>query len=299
MTDIGNSIRQRREELGYSVEEISEKTKISVVHLNAIERGDMDHFRNDLVFLRFYLKNLSSVLDMDLNEVLTQFNLTKDEFTNTLSLKKIQEKETSEANIAKNKSLSQSEYVYRNFKKKRFEVSFATLMVVIVLIVISLIIVFFTNVLPLLTKTPENIILNPVENVPGEVKPDPNPEPEPEPQPEPTVIIVTKTGLTDYAITDWVKGRQVKFVVKYNSSSMMKVLIDGVLTNNPTSRIYNYGETMEVIVDAAQNKTVTLSFGYIKYNTITVNDIAVPIDPTIAAAPRSFRVVFTFTGGAS
>lgn len=299
MTEIGNSIRLKRQELGFTLEEICEKTKISVVQLNAIENGDMDHFKHDMIFLRFYLKNICTVLDLDYDEVLHQFNISKDQFSNTMSLKKIKDNEASEANIVKRKQLSDSMFIYRNFKKKRFDVSFVTLIIIIAVIVIGLTIVFFTTVLPRLSVAPDVIGNNPIEEIPGEIKADPDPtvDPNPDPTPVPVKIIVTKTGLTAYNITDWVKDKQVKFVVKFNSNSMMKVYIDGVLTNNPSSRIYNYGETMEIIVKAAQNREVAISFGYLKKSTITVDDLVALIDPTIAALPRSFKMVFTFAGG--
>lgn len=296
MTEIGNIIRSRREELGLTLAEVSEKTKISMIHLVAIENGDMDHFKHDMVFLRFYLKTISVALDLDFKTIAHQFNLSKDDYTNTISLKKIKENEASEANVVKNRQLSDSKYIYQNIKKRRVDVSFITLLIAIVVIVIGLVFVFFNSVLPLLSREPE-LIYQPIDEIPSEITPEPQPEPEPETNPEPTIIVVAKTGLTAYSITDWVEGKQVKFVVSFFSNSMMKVYIDDVLTNNPSARIYNYGETMEIIVEAAANRKVSISFGYIKRNTIKVDGIDAVIDPTIANLPRSYRIEFTFAGG--
>lgn len=301
MTEIGNTIRTKREELGFTLEEICEKTKISVVQLNAIENGDMDHFKHDMVFLRFYLKNICGVLELDYDEVLHQFNISKDQFTNTLSIKKIKENETSEANIIKNKQLSDSKFIYRNFKKARFEVSFITLIIVIAVIVIGLTIVFFTTVLPRLSAAPDIIGNNPIEEIPGEIKADTTPSNQPDPAvnptPVPANIVITKTGSTTYNITDWVKDKQVKFVVKFNSSSSIKVYIDGLVTNNPSSRIYAFGETMVIIVNAALNREVAINFGWMEGNTITVDDQTAVIDPSFANLPVSKKMIFTFTGG--
>ena len=301
MTEIGNSIRLKREELGFTLEEICEKTKISVVQLNAIEKGDMDHFKHDMVFLRFYLKNICGVLDLDYDEVLHQFNISKDQFTNTLSIKKIKDNETSEANIIKNKQLSDSKFIYRNFKKQQFEISFITLIIVIAMIVIGLTIVFFTTVLPRLSAAPDIIGNNPIEEIPGEIKANTNPGTQPDPivnpTPIPANIVITKTGLTTYNITDWVKDKQVKFVVKFNSSSMMKVYIDGSLTNNPSSRVYSFGETMEIIVNAALNREVAISFGWLEMNTITIDNQNALIDPSFANLQVSKKMIFMFTGG--
>ena len=119
MTEIGSIIRGKREELGLTLAEVSEKTKISMIHLVAIENGDMDHFKHDMVFLRFYLKTISVALDLDFETIAHQFNLSKDDYTNTISLKKIKENETSEANVVKNRQLSDSKYIYQNIKKRR------------------------------------------------------------------------------------------------------------------------------------------------------------------------------------
>jgi transcriptional regulator with XRE-family HTH domain len=299
MTDIGNSIRRKREELGFTLEEICEKTKISVVQLNAIENGDMDHFKHDMVFLRFYLKNLCVVLGLDFNDVAHQFNITKDEFTNTLSLKKIRENEISEANDANNKRLSDNKYIYRNFKKKRFEVSFVTLIIVIAIIVIGLTFVFFTSILPILTVTPKVIGNNPITQIPGEITMVENPKPNPDANPNPTQIVITKTGLTSYMITDWVKDNQVKFVLSFKTNSYIRVFIDGVVTNNPAARKYLFGETMEIITNATANREVQIAIGYMKMNTITVNGQNVVIDPAIANLPKSYKVTFTFSGSTS
>jgi hypothetical protein len=172
---------------------------------------------------------------------------------------------------------------------------------VIAIIVIGLTVVFFTSILPKLTVAPKVIGNNPITQIPGEIKTDNNPKPTPDPDPNPNSaqIVITKTGLTSYKITDWFKGNQVKFVLSFKTNSYIRVFIDGVVTNNPAARKYLYGETMEIITNAASSREVQIAIGYMKMNTITVNGQKVVIDPAIENLPKSFKVTFTFSGSSS
>ena len=54
MKEIGATLRKRREELGYTLEEMSNKTRISVAQLNALEEGDLEFFKDDLSYVRYF-----------------------------------------------------------------------------------------------------------------------------------------------------------------------------------------------------------------------------------------------------
>ena len=48
MKEIGQKLRERREELGFTLEQMCEKTKVTIPNLKAIEAGDLEYFDNDL-----------------------------------------------------------------------------------------------------------------------------------------------------------------------------------------------------------------------------------------------------------
>lgn len=44
MEKIGNMLKEKRIELGMSVEDISEKTRLTTKHIKALEEGDISFF---------------------------------------------------------------------------------------------------------------------------------------------------------------------------------------------------------------------------------------------------------------
>ena len=53
MEKIGNMLKEKRIELGMSVEDISEKTRLTTKHIKALEEGDISFFHEDLLFTLF------------------------------------------------------------------------------------------------------------------------------------------------------------------------------------------------------------------------------------------------------
>ena len=56
MKEIGATLKKRREELGYTLEEMSNKTRISVAQLKALEDGDLEFFKDDLSYVRYFVR---------------------------------------------------------------------------------------------------------------------------------------------------------------------------------------------------------------------------------------------------
>jgi cytoskeleton protein RodZ len=74
LKDIGEALRAERERQGLSVEEVSERTKISRRNLEAIENGRQDDLPH-LVYTRGFVKNYARLLTLDadkLGNALTQ-----------------------------------------------------------------------------------------------------------------------------------------------------------------------------------------------------------------------------------
>ena len=69
---IGESLRQRRESLSLTLEEIERHTHVRTHYLQALELGDFDHLPSS-VQTRGMLNNYAHFLDMDLDAVLLQF----------------------------------------------------------------------------------------------------------------------------------------------------------------------------------------------------------------------------------
>jgi cytoskeletal protein RodZ len=71
-TTIGQSLRQRRESLSLTLDEIEHHTHVRTHYLQALELGDFDHLPSS-VQTRGMLNNYAHFLDMDLDAILLQF----------------------------------------------------------------------------------------------------------------------------------------------------------------------------------------------------------------------------------
>ena len=89
MSNLGGYIRQKREEKNMSIEELSEKTKISIAVLNDIENGKFDRYKGDEAYVKMYLKKITGVLDLDTQSVTDQYI----ELTREIELEDIKEKD--------------------------------------------------------------------------------------------------------------------------------------------------------------------------------------------------------------
>lgn len=61
---IGRALREKREELSYTVEHVAEITRITLSNLRAIEAGEMDKLPG-LVFVRGFVRNYANLLGLE------------------------------------------------------------------------------------------------------------------------------------------------------------------------------------------------------------------------------------------
>jgi cytoskeleton protein RodZ len=72
MESIGRLLRETRERLGLTLEEVERATHIRVHHLKALEEGDVDSLPS-MVHARGFLHNYAEFLGLDVDSVLLQF----------------------------------------------------------------------------------------------------------------------------------------------------------------------------------------------------------------------------------
>ncbi len=299
MIEIGQKLRERREELGFTLEQMCEKTKVTIPNLKAIEAGDLEYFDNDLSYLRFYIKYYCQALYLDYEPFRTMLSDSIDQYTNTVSLNRIQQQQQIEKNVNRRKNNSSVFKKFGGFEKKKIDYSLYSLIAVIVIVVISLIIVLFSYVIPFLTTPSDTPLPDSTAVVPDPIVPPTDTTPtDTTPVPTtPAVLTVTKENPLLYNVTGWTEGQNIMFTVNFpQSSSYMRVSVDDVVTNNPIARKYVMNEKMEILTTATGGRKISIYFGYIKNSLLTVNELAVPLDPSIATSPVSATIVFVFKG---
>lgn len=291
MNEIGAILKQRREELGFSLEDMSLKTKISVNNLEAIENGNIEYFKDDISYVRYFVRFYCQALQVDYDSVRDELAKSIDGYTETCALKKIQENEMIQENIKKRIQNNGSTPV--RIKRKKIDYSLLTLIIVISIMIIVLVYSAF-NFLPNLFRNNNN------ETTPTPiVVVTPTPTTTTAPTEDAIVksdLVVTSENSTNYTISGFKPNEQVSFVVTYGAVTWSRVLINDVVTDNPPTNTYQPNETMEVLVNATNDLKVTIHLGIVDGNVIEINGQKVELDSTISSLKRGQQIHFTFKG---
>lgn len=134
MKDLGQKLKEKREENGVSLEEAASDLKMRASQLESIEEGRKDDFK-DVFSLKYFIRDYAKYLGLDGEEILDEFNEYLFEQTSRISLEDIEaaikEKEEKEKNM---KILSPYTVVTKEDKKKKFIVLAVILSIILVII---------------------------------------------------------------------------------------------------------------------------------------------------------------------
>ena len=102
MKDLGQKLKEKREENGVSLDEAASDLKMRVSQLESIEEGRQDDFK-DVFSLKYFIRDYAKYLGLDGEEILDEFNEYLFEQTSRISLEDIEaaikEKEEKEKNM--------------------------------------------------------------------------------------------------------------------------------------------------------------------------------------------------------
>ncbi len=293
MKDLGAKLKKRREELGFTLEEMSIRTKIQPHYLKALEDGDMDFFKDDLSYLRYFLRFYCQALQLDFEEIREAFENELDEYMETQSLKVIQDREAKQKTI--NKRIQDSRDRMKP-EKRKLDYSLISLILVIVFIA-GAIVLFAVKLGPSLfqskpTETPIVDVL-PSENPLNSETPDSTEIPvTPDSQP---LSITTADGI-NYELRGWNENDQISIRIEFGRETWMRVSYNGVVTDNPASKTYLPGETMEILHNAEQDLDITVHFGVLKDNKIYINNEEYVLDERVRELVRGQQLHFILKG---
>ena len=282
MLEIGNSLKERREELGFSLKQMSDKTRVPVNKLQAIENGDLKYFENDFTYLKFYIRYYCNALHLDFEVFRDQLDLALDEFSNTTKMLKI-----SEINEIQDRV---KERINKPLNRKKFDISFISFVSSIVLLVITLLLVFVFLILPNLNKDEEALINNNNTDIPSPIEDIDDVDTEVEETPK--VLSISQIDSVNYEITGFNDLQELAMLINFKSNAYVRIRVDGDTAVNLPSKLYNVGSTLDFKFNAANDTILEVYIGWMNGNTISINDIVIPIDSEIAS--RNGSVTFTF-----
>ncbi len=287
MNDLGTDIRHQREAKHMTIEELSEKTKISVAVLKDIENGKFDRYKGDEAYVKMYLKKISKVLTMDTNALTQQYI----DLTREIELHDLQEKE---------EQMNHNEEVVKKGKRFSFDApelarkpsvyedkSHVTIVrtIVILALVCLIIVVIWYGFYSTRSKDPDPSFQpqNP-PTVEGNVGNDSEDYQDPEKNPVSTQVQIERTDVLNFHIKLPTGAETFKFKMEFGNRSWAKMYLNGessIYSGFEERMYHNYSgkepEVIELEFQVAEFESLILRNGYGKGHQYYINDQLLPL----------------------
>ena len=137
MKEIGEKLKEARESIGVSIEEVAEDLKLRPSQIENIETGNTDAFK-DMFYLKYFIRDYAKYLGLDKEDLIDEFNEYLFDYTSRLSLDDIKAAKKSKKENKKIKS------PYTIERKNHMPIIMFGIYVIIVILVV-LIIYFIIN----------------------------------------------------------------------------------------------------------------------------------------------------------
>lgn len=303
MDKIGNILKQKRLELGLTIEQISEKTRLTTKHIKAIEEGDISYFKDDLSYLRFFLKSYCDALGLDFDEMKEELRLSIDDYTTSFTTKAVAQHEAIERGVRENaeklrQPSEKKKKPKKQHKRPKIDMSLVSFLAIVIVIIIALIfafVMFIQNSRS--TDDGENNTMPPVAEVyTQDPQPDTPKEPETPKDPEKKEMVITRVSDTEYTLENLQDNEDIDIELSMGSNTSFRALVDDKQLADPVQKIYDYKSVIHVREKAVKGKKITLAFGFMKNNTIKINGKSVELPASIVNKEGSAVIQLTVKG---
>ncbi len=85
MKEIGEKLKETRENIGISIEEAAEDLKTRPSQIENIETGNMDAFK-DVFYLKYFIRDYAKYLGLDYEDMVDEFNEYLFDYTSKISI---------------------------------------------------------------------------------------------------------------------------------------------------------------------------------------------------------------------
>ena len=85
MKEIGAKLKEARESIGVSIEEVAEDLKLRPTQIENIESGNTEAFK-DMFYLKYFIRDYAKYLGLDKEDLIDEFNEYLFDYTSRLSL---------------------------------------------------------------------------------------------------------------------------------------------------------------------------------------------------------------------
>lgn len=141
MKEIGEALKEARENIGLSIEEVASDLKLRPLQIENIELGNTDAFK-DIFYLKYLIRDYSKYLGLDYEDMVDEFNEYLFNHTSRLSLDDIKK---AKKKMEKKENRVASPYTIERKNKSVLKVLIPVLLIILVLISIVVGINIYNN----------------------------------------------------------------------------------------------------------------------------------------------------------
>ena len=139
MKEIGESLKEARENIGLSIEEVAGDLKIRPTQLENIENGVSDAFK-DIFYLKSLIKDYAKYLGLNPDELIDEFNEFLFDHTSRISLEDI--KKANKKVKKKEKKVKRVASPYTLEKRFNFNIKYVLIFLIVILFICGSVVVF-------------------------------------------------------------------------------------------------------------------------------------------------------------
>lgn len=134
MKEIGEALKEARENIGLSIEEVASDLKLRPSQVENIEAGNIDAFK-DVFYLKYFIRDYSKYLGLSYEDMIDEFNEYLFDYTSKISLEDIKKaKKKAERSQAKKDKRIASPYTIE--RRRKIDIK------IILIILLSLLAIF-------------------------------------------------------------------------------------------------------------------------------------------------------------
>lgn len=139
MKEIGERLKETRESIGISVEEVAEDLKMRPSQIDDVEAGNMNAFK-DIFSLKYFVRDYSKYLGLNYENMVDEFNEYLFDYTSKLSLDDIRKAKKEDEKTKKPKIVSPY-----TLEKKRKKIIPPIIIWILVLTVLGIVVYFVVD----------------------------------------------------------------------------------------------------------------------------------------------------------
>lgn len=326
MKDVGQKLAKKRKELKLSYDDVCQLTKLPLATIKAIEAGDLDHFQNDLTYVRFYVRSYCKAIDVPYENFKEDVLESVEEYTTTLSMKLIKEHEQINENIVKKSnshkevdidlpeekmpklakrdrvSIAQNAQQSHRFRKaKRVDLVSLSLGIVVVVVIVS---ILFVGVSTLFDKGTTPPIEEPGDQVEDTTPPVEKEDDKKENRDEETKtdsekdskVVFTKREVNSYEISGIKSGETITIEITFKQSGQFNMWKGNAVVPNAYN-MYEANATYKYENTVTAQEMLTLNFWNYGGATIKVNGKSLDYDESAQIAKDGVTYITLITKG--